>query len=90
LTISVILKDENLSAEEEGFEPPEALTPQRFSRPPQSTTLPFLRCKIRKKQFTAYKILAASIFSSDIANNQLVETPLTYMQLPISFYLLTN
>jgi hypothetical protein len=48
LTISVILKDENLSAEEEGFEPPEALTPQRFSRPPQSTTLPFLRCKIIK------------------------------------------
>ena len=32
-------------AEKEGFEPPEALTPQRFSRPPQSTTLPFLRCK---------------------------------------------
>ena len=30
-------------AEGEGFEPPEALPPQRFSRPPQSTTLPSLR-----------------------------------------------
>ena len=29
-------------AEGEGFEPPEALPPQRFSRPPQSTTLPSL------------------------------------------------
>ena len=36
------------NAEKEGFEPPEALTPQRFSRPPQSTTLPFLRCKSTK------------------------------------------
>ncbi len=36
-------------AEREGFEPPEAVTPQRFSRPPQSTTLPSLRCKIKKK-----------------------------------------
>ena len=34
-------------AEGEGFEPPEALPPQRFSRPPQSTALPSLRgdCK---------------------------------------------
>ena len=29
-------------AEGEGFEPPEALPPQRFSRPPQSTALPSL------------------------------------------------
>ena len=29
-------------AESEGFEPPEDLHPQRFSRPPQSTTLPTL------------------------------------------------
>jgi len=30
-------------AEGEGFEPPEGLRPQRFSRPPQSTALPPLR-----------------------------------------------
>src|SRR3990167_10261097 len=30
-------------AEEEGFEPPEPLRAQRFSRPPHSTTLPLLR-----------------------------------------------
>ena len=30
-------------AEGEGFEPPEGLHPQRFSRPPQSTALPPLR-----------------------------------------------
>ena len=30
-------------AESEGFEPPEDLHPQRFSRPPQSTTLPTLQ-----------------------------------------------
>ncbi len=30
-------------AEGEGFEPPETLRPQRFSRPPQSSTLPSLR-----------------------------------------------
>src|SRR5438876_785836 len=30
-------------AEGEGFEPPEDLHPQRFSRPPQSTALPPLR-----------------------------------------------
>ena len=30
-------------AEGEGFEPPEGLTPQRFSRPPQSTALPPLQ-----------------------------------------------
>ena len=30
-------------AEEEGFEPPERLHAQRFSRPPHSTTLPLLR-----------------------------------------------
>ncbi len=30
-------------AEEEGFEPPEGVNPQRFSRPPHSTTLPLLR-----------------------------------------------
>ena len=29
-------------AEGEGFEPPETLQPQWFSRPPQSTTLPSL------------------------------------------------
>jgi hypothetical protein len=33
----------NRMAEGEGFEPPEGLRPQRFSRPPQSTTLPPLR-----------------------------------------------
>lgn len=27
-------------AEGEGFEPPEGVNPQRFSRPPQSTALP--------------------------------------------------
>jgi hypothetical protein len=31
-----------LLAEGEGFEPPETLRPQRFSRPPQSSTLPSL------------------------------------------------
>src|SRR3990167_9470654 len=30
-------------AEEEGFEPPEPLRAQRFSRPPHSTALPLLR-----------------------------------------------
>ena len=30
-------------AESEGFEPPDGLTRQRFSRPPHSTTLPTLR-----------------------------------------------
>jgi hypothetical protein len=30
-------------AEGEGFEPPETLRPQRFSRPPQSSALPSLR-----------------------------------------------
>ena len=30
-------------AEEEGFEPPELLQAQRFSRPPHSTALPLLR-----------------------------------------------
>ncbi len=30
-------------AEEEGFEPPDAVKHQRFSRPPRSTALPFLR-----------------------------------------------
>jgi hypothetical protein len=30
-------------AEEVGFEPTESLHPQRFSRPPPSTTRPFLR-----------------------------------------------
>ena len=30
-------------AEEEGFEPPKAFTPCRFSRPVQSTALPLLR-----------------------------------------------
>ena len=30
-------------AEGEGFEPPETLQPQWFSRPPQSTTLPSLQ-----------------------------------------------
>jgi hypothetical protein len=34
-----------VAAEREGFEPPGAVTPQRFSRPPQSTTLPSLRGK---------------------------------------------
>ena len=33
-------------AEGEGFEPPEALPPQRFSRPPQSTALPSLQREI--------------------------------------------
>ena len=32
-------------AEKEGFEPPGPAKGQRFSRPPHSTTLPFLRCK---------------------------------------------
>lgn len=32
-------------AEEEGFEPPERLHAQRFSRPPHSTTLPLLRSR---------------------------------------------
>ncbi len=32
-------------AEKEGFEPPVPAREQRFSRPPHSTTLPFLRCK---------------------------------------------
>jgi hypothetical protein len=31
------------AAEKEGFEPPVQSPGQRFSRPPQSTTLPFLR-----------------------------------------------
>ncbi len=31
-----------LVAEREGFEPPEPLRAQRFSRPPRSTTLPSL------------------------------------------------
>jgi hypothetical protein len=48
-------------AEEEGFEPPEGVNLQRFSRPPHSTTLPLLRspgclwdatCK-RKPRFAA-------------------------------------
>ncbi len=30
-------------ADREGFEPPEPLRAQRFSRPPQSTTLPPVR-----------------------------------------------
>ena len=30
-------------AEREGFEPPEGINPQRFSRPPHSTTLPPLQ-----------------------------------------------
>ena len=30
-------------AEKEGFEPPEGVNPQRFSRPPHSTALPLLR-----------------------------------------------
>lgn len=30
-------------AEEEGFEPPERVNAQRFSRPPLSTTQPLLR-----------------------------------------------
>ncbi len=34
-------------AEEEGFEPPVPAREQRFSRPPQSTTLPFLRSKVK-------------------------------------------
>ena len=34
-------------AEGEGFEPPEGLTPQRFSRPPQSTALPPLQVPVR-------------------------------------------
>ena len=33
------------SAEKEGFEPPVQLPGQRFSRPPRSTTPPFLRRK---------------------------------------------
>ena len=37
--------DVNL-AEEEGFEPPELLQAQRFSRPPHSTALPLLRGKV--------------------------------------------
>jgi hypothetical protein len=37
------------SAEKEGFEPPVQSPGQRFSRPPQSTTLPFLRRKDNKK-----------------------------------------
>ena len=32
-----------IHAEREGFEPPETIRPQRFSRPPHSTTLPSLR-----------------------------------------------
>jgi hypothetical protein len=35
-------------AEKEGFEPPVRSPGQRFSRPPQSTTLPFLRRKDSK------------------------------------------
>src|SRR5580698_5121370 len=31
-------------AEEEGFEPPNEFPRYRFSRPPHSTALPFLRC----------------------------------------------
>lgn len=37
------LKGKSLSAEREGFEPPEPAKVQRFSRPPQSTTLPSLQ-----------------------------------------------
>jgi hypothetical protein len=33
------------NAEGEGFEPPETVKPQRFSRPPHSTTLPALHLK---------------------------------------------
>ena len=35
---SSLLSQSVLLAEREGFEPPEAVTPQRFSRPPPSTT----------------------------------------------------
>ena len=42
-------------AEGEGFEPPEGLTPQRFSRPPQSTALPTLRRKDTKKAILPFK-----------------------------------
>jgi hypothetical protein len=39
------LSDLNCLAEEEGFEPPVRVNGQRFSRPPHSTTLPFLRAQ---------------------------------------------
>lgn len=39
---SLALGDIFLVAEGEGFEPPETLQPQWFSRPPQSSTLPSL------------------------------------------------
>jgi hypothetical protein len=45
-------------AEGEGFEPPESLHPQRFSRPPQSTTLPPLR--------RAGRAEAASLYHADL------------------------
>lgn len=37
-----------LNAESEGFEPPETVRPQWFSRPPHSTTLPALLVYINK------------------------------------------
>ena len=49
-------------AEREGFEPPDGLTRQRFSRPPHSTTLPPLRCTLQPLAFTkraSYLIVAA-------------------------------
>ena len=41
-----------ISAEKEGFEPPVQSPGQRFSRPPQSTTLPFLHSCAWKSQAT--------------------------------------
>ena len=39
---SIYIEALNCFAEKEGFEPPDRINGQRFSRPPHSTTLPFL------------------------------------------------
>ncbi len=74
-------------AEKEGFEPPEPSRVQRFSRPPHSTTLPFLRAvqkyyKLNSRQsyfpyfLITHNTIIINILNKNFALRQIYKAPI--------------